>query len=92
MGRFLNFSSFTKKCWGFPFKAVKILPETVSSLICDSQSLEAREVVGCSFENGLLGPVPEGSLASQTGAELAGNATLLTFLSKDYLEASWLLH
>lgn len=38
VGRFPNFSSFRGKYLSFPFRAVKILPESVSSLSCDCQS------------------------------------------------------
>lgn len=36
VGRFPNFSSFRRKCLSFPFRVVKMFPETVSSLSCRS--------------------------------------------------------
>lgn len=85
---------------GFSFRAVKILPEAVSSLISDCRSSDTpkettRSGGMCPGKKDhrlwLLGPVLEGCLAAQIGAELVGSAALLTFLSKGYLGAGWSL-
>lgn len=50
-GTFLNVSFFRRKYFSFPFKTIKILPETVSSLIYDCQSSEALRAMGYSLGN-----------------------------------------
>lgn len=54
MGAFLNVSLFRRKCFRFPFRTIKILPETVSSLVCDCQSSEALRAVDIPLGTGLV--------------------------------------